>query len=335
MGGSKGKGKSRHSSGKAHSAHKSAKPRHAVKKAKPARAAHAKKHMAKPKPRLKPKKALKPVRAKQKKAAAKRAAIPKKAGIKQAAKHAKVPKLPKHAAKKHKRHEEEIIEESFAPIEKKITGLEVQIVPAILAKARHEFEYKMYTVLPHANRIQIDIMDGKFVPNITVGENEKVPLKDKLVVEYHLMVENPTEYIKLIDNPDALYIAHVEAQESPEEVVRFCKAEGYRLALAINPATQIGVLDKFIEDVEMVLFMTVVPGFSGQKYMKQVEQKIAQFKQKYPKMPVEVDGGIGEENIAGARAAGANLFAAASSIFSKPDVKAAMDALYAKAAKKE
>ncbi|MFA5105525.1 MAG: ribulose-phosphate 3-epimerase [Candidatus Micrarchaeia archaeon] len=309
------------------------------------RAAHAKKpkpkpskakkaaRRASPKPKKTAKRQAKPVKKAARMKA--RAAKPKQAKkpARQMAAKSKIQAQPR-LQKRRKNAQQEIIEESFAPIEKKITGLEVEIVPAILAHARHEFEYKMYSVLPHAKRIQIDIMDGKFVPNTTVGENEKVPLKDSLTVEYHLMVQNPIDYIKLIDNPDAIYIAHVEAQEGPAEVVRFCKSEGYRVGLAINPATRIEELDRFIEDIEMVLFMTVVPGFSGQKYMKQVEGKIAEFKKKYPKVPVEVDGGISEENVEGARQAGANLFAAASSIFSSGEVKAAMEGLYAKASHK-
>lgn len=299
------------------------------------RATHAKK--PKPKP-AKAKKKLPKAGAKPKKIAKKAPQKPKpaKKSPKQAVKaRAKPKKAQIQAPKKRKSAQQEIIEETFAPLEKRITGLEVEIVPAILAHARHEFEYKMYSVLPHVRRIQIDIMDGKFVPNTTIGENEKVPLKDNLTVEYHLMVQNPIDYIKLIDNPDAIYIAHVEAAEQgPAEVVRFCKSEGYRVGLAINPATRAEELDRFIEDIEMVLFMTVVPGFSGQKYMKQVEGKIAEFKKKHPRMPVEVDGGIGEENVAGARQAGANLFAAASSIFAKGDCKAAIEGLNAKASGK-
>ncbi len=244
-------------------------------------------------------------------------------------------KLEKAPATKRQKREEAEPFETLATLEKRRTSLEVEIVPAILAKTSQEFQFKMYSVLPYTKRIQIDIMDGKFVPNVTVGENEKVPLKDSLVVEYHLMVQNPTDYIKLIDNPDALYIVHVEAEEKVGDVVEFCKSEGYRVGLAINPYTKADVLDKFVADIEMVLFMTVVPGFSGQAYIASVEQKIAEFKKKHPKTPVEVDGGISEENITGARAAGANLLVAASAVFSQADIKAAIESLHEKATLKK
>ncbi len=234
--------------------------------------------------------------------------------------------------KKHKAKEEAIV---HVPAPPRKPGVDVEIIPAILAKTKYEFEFKMYSVIPYARRIQIDIMDGKFVPNITIGENEKVPLKDGLTVEYHLMVQNPIEYITLIGNPDAIYIVHVESEEKTADVMRFCKSEGYKIGLAINPATKIDVLDRYMPDIEMVLFMTVVPGFSGQAYIPAVEAKIAEFRKKYPKIDIEVDGGITEDNIRQARVAGANLLASASAIFSKPDLREAMAKLYEIAQAKE
>ena len=197
----------------------------------------------------------------------------------------------------------------------------VMVAPAILAKTCEEFRQKLAVVLPLSNRIQIDIMDGKFVPNVTVGEDEIIDAKllDAKTIEYHLMVDDPIAYMQKISRNipknNAIYVFHAEAVRKPEEVIKFCKANGLRVGMAINPDTSPAVLAKFADELEMVMFMTVYPGFSGQQYLAQVEEKIRGFRKSHTKIDIGVDGGITVSNASSAAKAGANILAAASALF--------------------
>ncbi len=201
----------------------------------------------------------------------------------------------------------------------------VTIVPAVLAKTCEEFRQKLAVALPLSNRIQIDIMDGKFVPNVTVGEDEIIDAKllDAKTIEYHLMVDDPIAYIQKISRnipkSNAIYVFHAEAVRRPEEVIKFCKANGLRAGMAINPDTSPAVLAQFADELEMVMFMTVYPGFSGQQYLAQVEEKIREFRKSNPKIDIGVDGGITVSNACSAAKAGANILAAASALFKATD----------------
>ena len=203
----------------------------------------------------------------------------------------------------------------------------VQVIPAVLAKTPEEFAGKIAFVLPYCQRIQIDIMDGAFVPNMTVGESEKVKAGKLVVLEYHLMVKDPVNYIEKIGNKNAVYIFHVEAVKDPSRIIEYCKSRGLKVGIALNPDTNASEIEPYAASVCMALFMTVVPGFSGQKYIKTVESKIMEFRAKHPHLDIEVDGGVGLENIRGAARAGANLLACASAIFGQQDAKAAMEDL--------
>lgn len=201
----------------------------------------------------------------------------------------------------------------------------IEIVPAILVKTREEFEQKVVSVAPYVSRVQIDVMDGKFVPNATLPIEELPPIPKNLLVEYHLMVDNPLEYVKKIGKKGAIYELHIESLKNPKQDISDVKMMGGRAALAISPDTPVSAVEPYLSLVEHVLVMTVYPGFSGQSYLPAMEEKMRQLA-KLGAL-VEVDGGVGIGTARRAAAAGAQLIGAASAIFSKPDIKAAIEEL--------
>ena len=140
----------------------------------------------------------------------------------------------------------------------------VEIIPAILVKTKEDFNAKLDAVLPYVKRVQIDIMDGKFVPNKTLDVSEFPPIPKKLLVEYHLMVENPLDYVKKIGKKGAIYELHVESLKDVGAAIAEVKKMGGRVALAISPDTSVEAVAPYLSQIEFVLVMTVYPGFSGQ-----------------------------------------------------------------------
>ena len=202
---------------------------------------------------------------------------------------------------------------------------EIEIVPAILVKTREEFARKIALVAPYVKRVQIDIMDGKFVPNKTLAVEDFPPIPDSLLVEYHLMVENPLEYVKKIGKKGAIYELHLESLKDVAGAIAEVKKMGGKVALAISPDTPAEEVLPYLSEIEQVLVMTVYPGFSGQSYLARMEGKMRILSENGA--VVEVDGGIDIGAARSAAAAGATLLGAASGIFAKPDIGRAIEEL--------
>jgi len=200
----------------------------------------------------------------------------------------------------------------------------IEIVPAILVKDKEDFARKIASVSAHVKRVQIDIMDGKFVPNITLAPEEFPSIPKHLLVEYHLMVEHPLEYVQRIGKKGAIYELHIESLKGigVEKAVAAVKKMGGRVALAISPDTPVSAVAPYLSQVEYVLVMTVYPGFSGQKYLPAMEEKMRVLSAQG--VVVEVDGGVGLGSARSAAAAGATLLGVASAIFAQPDVARAI-----------
>jgi len=201
----------------------------------------------------------------------------------------------------------------------------VEIVPAILVKSKEEFASKIGAVVPYVKQVQIDIMDGKFVPNKTLAPEDFPPIPESLVVEYHLMVENPLDYVKRIGKKDAIYEVHVESVKDIQAAIDEIKKMGGKVSLALSPDTPISSVEPYLSQIEHVLVMTVYPGFSGQKYLPSMERKMRQLKEKGA--IVEIDGGVGIGSAKSAAKAGATLLGVASAIFSKKDIGKAIEEL--------
>ena len=205
----------------------------------------------------------------------------------------------------------------------------VEIIPAILVKDAADFSKKIAAVAPYVKRVQIDVMDGKFVPNKTLPVEEFPEIPKKLLVEYHLMVENPLDYIRQIGKKGAIYELHLESLKDVGAAIDEVKRLGGRVALAISPDTKVEAVAPYLKQIEFVLVMTVYPGFSGQKYLANMEEKMRWLSSRG--VVVEVDGGLDIGTVKSAARAGATLIGVASGIFAKPDVEKAISELKADA----
>ncbi len=173
-----------------------------------------------------------------------------------------------------------------------------------------------------ANRIQIDVMDGHFVPNITMGPMvvEAVRRCTKLPLEAHLMITNPEQYIETFAKAGAdIIIVHQEVCPHLHRVVQQIKRAGKKAAVALNPATPIILLEDILSLLDMVLIMTVNPGFGGQDFIEETLPKITKLRQIITECnyicDIEVDGGIHAGTIQQVVKAGANLLVAGSAVY--------------------
>ena len=202
---------------------------------------------------------------------------------------------------------------------------ELEVIPAVLAKSSEDMRAKIDRVTPHVKTIHIDMMDGKFVPNETLSTEEtaKTLVSGKYFI-FHWMVYEPEKEIPKLGEfaEKVLHLVHAEILE--KERWSMLKGMGIKLGISINPETPLERIDDYIDDTDEFLVMSVHPGFSNQKYIPEVENKIRELRGKKPDANIEIDGGIGPETAGRAAAAGANRLAAASAIFGKDDVKGAM-----------
>lgn len=204
--------------------------------------------------------------------------------------------------------------------------LTVEIVPAILVKNKEELLKRIELVRPYVEKVQIDIMDGFFVPNKTIGIKELQALPKEIKYEMHWMVHEPEKWIEKIKG-EFLHSVHVEARMDFEKVKETVRKNGGRLGVAVNPPTPAEKVFEHEGDFEEIMVMAVNPGFSNQRYNESVERKIRILRGRYPEMNISVDGGINIETIGRAARAGANKFYTASAIFSAEDAGKAIKRL--------
>jgi ribulose-phosphate 3-epimerase len=179
-----------------------------------------------------------------------------------------------------------------------------------------------------ADLIHCDVMDGHFVPNITIGPMVIKALSKvtKLPLDVHLMIEKPERYIKeFIEAGSNMLTIHVEATTHLQRHIQHIKEQGVKAGVSLNPSTPLEALDYILSEADFVLIMTVNPGFGGQKFLRSMLPKIKQLRktinEKGLSAEIEVDGGIGVENIKDASQAGADIFVAGNAIFGSGDYR--------------
>lgn len=188
-----------------------------------------------------------------------------------------------------------------------------------------------------AQWVHIDVMDGMFVPNISLGFPVIKSLRqisDKFF-DVHLMIEEPGRYIDEFAEAGADMITiHPESAKHLHRAVQQVKAKGLKVGVSLNPATPLSILDHILEELDMVLIMTVNPGYGGQAYIPAMDQKIRDLRKRITdrglEIDIEVDGGISAENIAHVKECGANVFVAGSAVFNgdiTANVKNIMEAM--------
>ena len=197
------------------------------------------------------------------------------------------------------------------------------IAPSILSADFGHLEEEIQAVeKAGADWIHVDVMDGHFVPNITLGPVvvEGIRKCTNLPIDVHLMIESPERYIKAFKDAGAdLISVHVEACTHLQRTLALIKEAGAKPGVVLNPATSLYALDYIWQDIEMILLMTVNPGFGGQVFIPSMMEKIRTARKKAdrenPNIHIQVDGGVQASNILDLKKAGANVFVSGSAIF--------------------
>jgi len=182
-----------------------------------------------------------------------------------------------------------------------------------------------------ADWIHVDVMDGRFVPNLTVGPLvvEAVRKVTRLPIDAHLMIVEPERYVDAFARAGAdLVSVHAEASPHLHRTLQAIRAAGARPAVALNPSTPLDALEWVLGDCDMVLLMSVNPGFGGQRYIPAVTEKVRRLREAAEArglaLEIEVDGGIRDETVGPVAAAGANVFVAGTAVFGAPDYRVAV-----------
>ena len=184
------------------------------------------------------------------------------------------------------------------------------------------------------NTVHVDVMDGVFAPNLTFGPDIVKQIKKshpELKQDCHLMVKNPTKWIKSFAEAGAYSISfHIETVKNEKNeydvikcinIIHAIKEYNIKVGLAINPSTDVSSIFQFISQIDFVLVMTVNPGFSGQSFIEECVEKISKIKEKDSNIPIQVDGGINCDTIKKCYDAGASMFVSGSTLFKSDDIK--------------
>jgi len=195
----------------------------------------------------------------------------------------------------------------------------VKIAPSMLGADFGNMEKEARAVAPYSAYLHMDVMDGHFVPNITMGPDLVSSLKGIAPLDVHLMVTDPLNFIKDFKDAGAEIISvHVEAK-NPLEALKIIKDEGVMGGIALNPSTHEESIEPFMSIADMILVMSVEPGFCGQKFHENTIERVNRFRKKFPNAIIEVDGGVGPSNSKRLIDAGADILVAGSAIFKSTD----------------
>ena len=196
----------------------------------------------------------------------------------------------------------------------------IKIAPSILSADRKKLQEEVEGIERYSDLLHIDIMDAKFVPPRTFSADEIKDIKTKLPLDVHLMVDYPIKEGYIRDYKGAGIITiHEECKDDIDEAITLIKKGRSKAGISIKPATPLESIRDYLDMVDMVLVMSVEPGYSGQKFIPDVLDKAKELRKIKPGMDIEIDGGINKDTICMAARAGVNIFVAASAIFGQKD----------------
>ncbi len=182
--------------------------------------------------------------------------------------------------------------------------------------------------------VHVDVMDGHFVPNLTIGPLvvDAINKASTKPLDIHLMVENNTFFVDLFKNLNPEFISfHIEEEKHPHRLIQYIRSLGIRPAITLNPHTHPSSIEYILEDVDMVLVMSVNPGFGGQKFIESSIKKIKEIKElcqkRNPKCLIEIDGGVNDKNIKELKEAGVDIVVAGSYVFGSENREKAIKSL--------
>lgn len=209
---------------------------------------------------------------------------------------------------------------------------EIRIAPSLLSADFSRLEEQVALVeRAGAEMLHLDVMDGHFVPNISFGVPVIASLRKRtnLFFDAHLMISDPMKYAEPFARAGCdLITFHIEVALQPWKVVEEIRKQGVRVGVSLNPTTPDSSIDAIIADVDLVLVMSVWPGFGGQKFIADVLPKVTELRHRLrPDQRLEIDGGVDATTIAAAAAAGADTFVAGTAVFGRPDPAGAMKEL--------
>lgn len=210
------------------------------------------------------------------------------------------------------------------------TKLPIKIAPSILGIDYGRMNAHLAELAPFSDTFHVDVMDGNFVPNLTVGAPVVARIKTKVPLDCHLMIRNPHRFIADFAKAGAASITiHAEASLHLGKDVQQIKDLGCRAGVALNPETPVSKISEVLPMLDMVLVMSVHPGFGGQEFMPEVLEKVKWLRKHYPDLDLQIDGGINDKTAPLAVKAGANVLVAGSYILKNADPAKAVKRLRA------
>lgn len=207
----------------------------------------------------------------------------------------------------------------------------VIIAPSILSADLSRLQEEVASIEEFADWLQIDVMDGHFVPNLSFGAPVVQCLKTGLLIDAHLMVENPADRVEEFLKAGAKHITFhaevVQGTEARKDLIEAIRIGGATAGIALNPPTPLMEIDDVLSNVDLLLVMSVQPGFGGQAFLSEVLEKVREARTKYPDLMIQTDGGIDDRTAPQCIEAGANNLVSGSFIFSARDRGAAIHSL--------